>query len=74
MSFSILDWDILISSFNNIKLSFGNYLCLQALEMQVHKYEDIENGIKIKDKKMPPKNQNDNFSVAKCRIYLKPCC
>ena len=70
MSFSILDWDILISSFNNIKLSFGNYLCLQALEMQVHKYVDVENGIKIKDKKMPQKNQNDNFSVAKCRIYL----
>ena len=74
MSFSILDWDILISSFNNIKLSFGNYLCLQALEMQVHKYVDVENGIKIKDKKMPQKIQNDNFSVAKCPIYLKPCC
>ena len=30
-----------------VKLSFGNYPCLQALE--VHKYEDIENAIKIKD-------------------------
>ena len=28
-------------SFKNIKLSFSNYLSLQALE--VHKYEDIEN-------------------------------
>ena len=23
---------------------------------------------------MPQENQNDNFSVAKCRIYLNPCC
>ena len=46
-SFCLLDWDILISSFKNIKLSFIDYLSLQALE--VHKYEDIE-------------NQNDNFS------------
>ena len=47
MSFSLLDLDIWISSFKNIKLSFSNYPCLQALE--VHKYEDIENAIKIKD-------------------------
>ena len=72
MSFSPLDWDILISSFKNIKLSFSNYPCLQALE--VHKYEDIENALKIKDLKMPQENQNDDFSVAKCRIYLKTCC
>ena len=47
VAFSPLDWDILISSFKNIKLSFSNYPCLQVLE--VHKYEDIENAIKIKD-------------------------
>ena len=47
MSFSPLDWDILISSFKNIKFSFCNYPCLQALE--VNKYEYIENAIKIKD-------------------------
>ena len=47
ISFFPLDWDILISSSKNIKLSFSNYPCLQALE--VHKYEDIENAIKIKD-------------------------
>ena len=23
---------------------------------------------------MPQENQNDNFSVTKCRIYLNPCC
>ena len=23
---------------------------------------------------MPQEDQNDNFSVAKCRIYLNPCC
>ena len=51
---------------------FSNYPCLQAFEVQ--KYEDIENAIKIKDLKMPQEYPNDNFSVAKCRIYLKPCC
>ena len=55
-----LDCDILISSFKNIKLSFCNYSSLQALE--VHKYEDIENALKIKDWKMTQENQNDNFS------------
>ena len=50
----------MISSFKNIKVSFSNYPSLQALE--VHKYEDIENALKIKDWKMPQKNQNDNFS------------
>ena len=23
---------------------------------------------------MPQENQNDDFSIAKCQIYLKPCC
>ena len=46
-SFCPLDWDILICSFKNIKLSLSIYPCLQALE--VHKYEDIENAIKVKD-------------------------
>ena len=41
--------------------------------LEAHKYEDIENAIKIKDQKILQENQNDNFSVAKCRIYLKPC-
>ena len=66
MSFYPLDWDTLISSFKNIKLSFGNYPPLQALE--VHRYEDIENALKIKNLKMPLENQNENFSVAKCLI------
>ena len=47
MSFFPLDWDILISSLKNIKLSLSNYPCEQALE--VHKDENIENEIKIKD-------------------------
>ena len=47
MSFCPLDSDILISSLKNIELSFSNYPSLQALE--VHKYEDIENALKIMD-------------------------
>ena len=47
MSFSPLDWGIWISSFKNIKLSLSKYPSLQALE--VHKNEDIENALKIKD-------------------------
>ena len=74
MSFSPLDWDILISQLKNIKLSFSNYPRLQALEVHKYKYEDIENAIKIKDWKMAQENQKDNFAVAKYRIYLKPCC
>ena len=50
----------MMSSFKNIKVSFSNYPSLQALE--VHKYEDIENALEIKDWKMPQENQNDNFS------------
>ena len=41
---------------------------MQALE--VHKHEDIENALKIKDEKMSQENQNDHFSVAKSWIYL----
>ena len=47
MSFYPLDWDILTLNFKNIKLSFSNYPSLQALE--VHKYEDKEKALKIKD-------------------------
>ena len=47
MSFCPLDWDILISSFKNIKFSFSDYPSLQALKVQ--KYEDIKNTLKIKD-------------------------
>ena len=71
MSFCPLDWDILISSFKNIKLSFSNYPSFQALE--VHKYEDIENALKIKDWKMPQENQMISSLKAKCPIYRKPC-
>ena len=53
MSFCSLDWNILLSSFKNIKLSFSNYPSLPVLE--VHKYEGIENAIKIKDKKNAPR-------------------
>ena len=38
VSFCPLDWDILISSFKNIKLSFSNYLSLKTLE--VHEYKE----------------------------------
>ena len=61
MSFSPLDWDILISSFENIKLSFSNYPCLQALE--VHKYEDIENAIILIINKTKSGNLVGNFYV-----------
>ena len=73
MSFCPLDWDILISSFKNIKLSFSNYPSLLALEM--HKYDDIENALKIKDWKMPQEKMKMIISPKpKCRNYLKPCC